>query len=361
MNVIPVEKLTVRQLVEDYQDDGEGGVTGYGGRLDIRPAYQREFVYKDKQRDAVIRSIQHDFPLNVMYWADNGNDRYEVIDGQQRTISVAQYVNSEFSVDDLYFHNLPSDKAEKILNYTLMVYACTGTESEKLDWFRTVNIAGERLTNQELLNAVYSGPWVSDAKRYFSRTSGPAYGLAENYMKGTPIRQHYLEAVIKWISGGKIEDYMGKHQHDTNAIPLWEYFKTVISWVEARFVTRPRLMRGVDWGLLYNAHKDTPLDREAIEAQVQVLIDDEEVTRQQGIFEYILTGDEHHLNIRTFSKQIKQRVYEQQGGKCAESGEKFPLSEMEADHIKPWREGGKTIESNCQVLHKKYNRRKGAR
>ena len=358
---VKFRSVTVQELVQDYGDNGQDGVVGYSGKLDIRPPYQREFVYKDKQREAVIRSINQDFPLNVMYWADNGEDKYEVIDGQQRTISIGQYVNSDFSVDGLYFHNLPGDKTDQILNYELTVYICTGTESEKLDWFRTVNIAGERLTNQELLNAVYSGSWVSDAKRYFSKTGGPAYGLGSNHVKGNPIRQDYLETVINWISGGEIEDYMGRHQHDNNAEPLWEYFKTVIVWVESCFKTRPRLMRGVDWGRLYNEYKDTPIDRAAVEQEIQRLIDDEDVTKQQGIFEYIFTGDERHLNIRAFPKAVKQRVYERQGGRCAECGEVFPISEMEADHIKPWREGGKTEESNCQMLHKKYNRRKGAK
>ena len=189
-------------------------------KVDIRPPYQREFVYKDKQREAEIRSINQDFPLNVMYWADNGDDKFEVIDGQQRTISIGQYVNRVFSVDKLYFHNLPLDKQDHILDYELMVYVSTGTESEKLDWFGTVNIAGERLTNQELLNAVYTGRWPADAKRYFSCTNGPAYGLGSDYINGNPIRQDFLETVLKWISEGNTEDYMGRHQHDASAEPL---------------------------------------------------------------------------------------------------------------------------------------------
>ena len=358
---VKFRRVTVHELVEGYSDNREGGVVGYDGKLDVRPPYQREFVYKDKQREAVIRSVNQDFPLNVMYWADNGDDKYEVIDGQQRTISVAQYVNSDFSVDGLYFHNLPSDKADQILNYELMVYVCTGMESEKLDWFRTVNIAGEKLTNQELLNAVYTGSWLADAKRYFSRTGGPAYGLGKDHMKGKPIRQEYLESVLKWISDNEIEDYIGKHQDDKNAEPLWEYFKAVIVWAKSCFKTRPSLMKGLDWGRFYNDHNDTPINFDVTEKRIQELIEDEEVTNNRGIYEYILTGDERYLNIRAFSKAIKQLVYERQGGKCAESGEAFPLSEMDADHITPWSKGGKTEESNCQLLHKKYNRRKGAK
>ena len=202
--------LTVRELVEDYEDDGEDGVTGYGGKLDIRPPFQREFIYKDKERNAVIDSILKGFPLNVMYWSDRENGEFEIIDGQQRTISVAQYVDGDFSIEGKYFHNLPSDKQELILDYKLMVYVCTGTDSEKLEWFKTINIAGKELTNQELRNAVYAGTWLSDAKRYFSRNGCAAYQIGNDYVKGRPNRQEYLETAIKWISGDSIEDYMGK-------------------------------------------------------------------------------------------------------------------------------------------------------
>ena len=197
---IRLRRVTVRELVADYRDDGEGGVFGYGGKLDIRPPFQREFIYKDKQRDAVIDSILKGFPLNVMYWADREDGTFEIIDGQQRTISIAQYVDGDFSLDRRYFHNLPSDTAERILGYELMVYVCTGTDSEKLEWFKTINIAGERLTNQELRNAVYSGPWVTDAKRYFSRTGGAAYQIGGDHLRGKAIRQEYLETAIKWAS-----------------------------------------------------------------------------------------------------------------------------------------------------------------
>ena len=212
--------LTVRELVKDYKDDGEGGVTGYGGKLDIRPPFQREFVYNDKERNAVIDSIMKVFPLNVMYWADREDGTFEIIDGQQRTISIAQYIDGIFSIESKYSHNLPSDKEELILNYKLMVYVCSGTDSEKLEWFKTINIAGKVLTPQELRNAVYAGTWLSDAKRYFSRTSCAAYKIGNAYVTGSPIRQEYLETVIKWVSEDSIEDYMGTHQHDKDASPL---------------------------------------------------------------------------------------------------------------------------------------------
>ncbi len=354
--------LTVRELVEDYIDDGEGGVTGYGGKLDIRPPFQREFIYKDKERNAVIDSILKGFPLNVMYWADREDGTFEIIDGQQRTISVAQYVDGDFSFNKQYFHNLPSDKQELIYDYKLMVYVCTGKDSEKLEWFETINIAGQKLTPQELRNAVYAGTWVSDAKRYFSRRGCAAYGIGSDYVNGSPIRQEYLETAIKWISEGSIEDYMGKHQHDEDAEPLWEYFQSVIDWVESTFTkTRSKFMKGVDWGSLHKDYGDADLDVDEIEEETARLILDDDVTKKAGIYPYILTGEEKHLNIRAFSPGMKQKVYETQSGICVMCDEEFTIKEMEADHITPWSEGGKTNEDNCQMLCKKCNREKSTR
>ena len=354
--------LTVRDIVKGYEDDNEGGVTGYGGKLDIRPPFQREFIYKDKERDAVIDSILKGFPLNVMYWADREDGTFEIIDGQQRTISIAQYVDGDFSFNGQYFHNLPSDKKDLILNYELMVYVCTGTDSEKLEWFKTINIAGQKLTNQELRNAVYAGTWLSDAKRYFSWAGCAAYQIGNAYVDGSAIRQEYLETAIKWISKDSIEDYMGKHQHDENALPLWEYFQSVIDWVESTFTnTRPKMMRGVDWGSLHNDFGDADLDADEIEQETARLILDDDVTQKKGIYPYILTRREKHLNIRAFSEGMKQKVYEKQSGFCVICDDKFTIKEMEADHITPWSEDGKTREDNCQMLCKTCNREKSAR
>ena len=255
---IELRHIAVGELVEGYRDDSEGGVVGYDGNLDIRPPFQREFVYNDKQRNAVIDTINNGFPLNMMYWADRGDGSYEIIDGQQRTISAAQYVNGDFSHDGLYFHNLTADKQAHILSYELMVYVCSGTDSEKLDWFKIVNIAGEQLMNQELRNAVYAGSWVTDAKRYFSRNGCVASRLASRYVQGRPIRQDYLETAIRWASQDSIEDYMGRHQHDPDAEPLWEHFKAVIRWVQATFVEYRPAMKSVnrEWGPLYDDYKD---------------------------------------------------------------------------------------------------------
>lgn len=354
--------LTVRELVEDYIDAGEAGVTGYGGKLDIRPPFQREFIYNDKERNAVIDSILKGFPLNVMYWSDRENGEYEIIDGQQRTISMAQYVDGDFSFNNQYFHNLASDKQALILNYKLMIYVCSGTDSEKLEWFKTINIAGKKLTNQELRNAVYAGTWVSDAKRYFSRSGCVAYKIGNAYINGSPIRQEYLETAVKWISRDSIEDYMGTHQHDENALPLWEHFQSVIDWVASTFTnTRPKMMRGVDWGSLYNDFRDTDLDADKIEQETARLILDDDVQRKAGIYPYILTREEKHLNIRAFSAGMKQKVYEKQAGICVRCDGEFTIKEMEADHITPWSAGGKTCEENCQMLCKRCNREKSAR
>lgn len=190
---IELKEILVKDLTKEYQDNDEDGVVGYSNKLDIRPPYQREFIYKDKQRNAVIDTIKKKFPLNTIYWAVREDGNFEVIDGQQRIISICQYVNGDFSIDGLAFHNLTKDKQDSILNYPLSVYFCSGSDSEKLEWFETINIAGEKLTNQELRNAVYSGSWVTDAKRYFSKRNCAAYNLASEYLNGSPIRQDYLE------------------------------------------------------------------------------------------------------------------------------------------------------------------------
>ena len=358
---INLKEVTVRELTEDYEDKNEAGVLGYDGRLDIRPPYQREFIYKDKQRDAVIDSITNEFPLNVMYWAMREDGSYEVIDGQQRTISVCQYVEGDFAFNGRYFHNLKNDEQEQILNYKLMVYLCSGTDSERLEWFKIINIAGEKLSDQELRNAVYAGSWVTDAKRYFSKTGCPAYGLGGDYLTGTAIRQDYLETTIKWISEGDIQGYMAKHQHKPNANDLWLYFQSVIAWVGATFPTYRNDMKGIDWGTLYNAFKDKELDSRKLEVKISKLMEDEDVTKKKGIYSYVLDGKEKHLSIRAFTKNQKRETYEKQKGVCPVCNEHFEIDEMEGDHITPWHEGGKTAPENCQMLCKDDNRRKSGK
>jgi len=364
---IELKEITVRELTNGYEDNEESGVIGFDGKLDIRPPYQREFIYKDKQRDAVIDTIFKNFPLNVMYWAVKDDGSFEVIDGQQRTISICEFVEGNFSViigtfdKPRTFHNLQDDEQEKILNYKLMVYQCTGTDSEKLEWFKTINIAGEKLTDQELRNAVYSGSWVSDAKRYFSKSGCPAYGIGSDYLTGSPIRQEYLETAIKWISENKIESYMAQHQHYQNANELWLYFKGVINWIEVTFPKYRKEMKGIVWGILYNEFKDNEFDTEKLEKEISDLMQDEDVTNKKGIYSYVLTRKEKLLNIRAFSDNQKREAYEKQKGICVICKEHFELSQMEADHITPWHEGGKTNEENCQMLCKECNRRKSGK
>lgn len=358
---IELKEITVRELVNGYQDKADAGVVGFGGKLDIRPPYQREFIYKDKQRDAVINTIQNEFPLNVMYWAVRDDGNFEVIDGQQRTISVCQYVKGDFAFFMKYFHNLQNDEQEQILNYKLMIYICSGTDSEKLDWFKIINIAGEKLTDQELRNAVYAGPWVSEAKRYFSKPGCAASHIGSDYINGSPIRQEYLETAINWISKGNIEVYMSNHQHEPNANELWLYFQSVINWVKTTFPNYRREMKGVDWGTLYNEFKDKKIDSKAVEELISKLMEDEDVDNKKGIYSYVLTGKEKYLNIRAFSPKQKREAYERQKGICTVCKEHFDIDEMEADHITPWHEGGKTIAENCQMLCKEDNRRKSGK
>lgn len=368
---IELKEITIRDLVSEYADNEENGVIGYGGKLDIRPPYQREFVYKDKQREAVIDTVMKGFPLNVMYWAMKEDGTYEVIDGQQRTISISQYINSDFAYMMRYFHNLQTDEQEQILDYKLMVYFCSGNDSEKLEWFKTINIAGEELTNQELRNAVYSGSWVSEAKKYFSKNNCAAYGIASQYMSGTVNRQDYLETAIDWIAKRDkttIENYMAKHQNDSNASEVWLYFKSVIDWVSVLFPKYRKEMKGIEWGILYNEYKDDKsLDPNTLEAKIVELMQDEDVTSKKGVYEYLLSGREKHLNIRTFTDKQKREAYERQKGICPvceknnEEKVHYELYEMEADHITPWHEGGKTEPNNCQMLCKFHNRMKSGK
>lgn len=359
---IELAEMTIRDVVEGYEDRDEEGVVGYGGKLNIRPKYQREFVYADKQRDEVIHTIMQGFPLNTMYWVKTDQGDYELLDGQQRTISFCRYFTNQFSFEEKFFHNLTKDKQEAFLDYPLFVYVCEGTDSERLDWFRVINIAGEKLTDQELRNAVYTGAWLTDAKKHFSKTNCLAYKVGKDYMKGSPIRQDYLETAIRWRAAQEgeptVERYMAKHQGDENASQLWIYYQRVIQWVEQVFPNYRNVMKGIDWGFLYNDHKDDPLDPVKLEKRIQALMIDEDVTRKSGIYGYLLGGEERLLSIRSFTANQKREAYERQDGVCPACGGHFDFDEMEGDHITPWHDGGKTTADNCQMLCKDCNRRK---
>jgi 5-methylcytosine-specific restriction endonuclease McrA len=296
-----------------------------------------------------------------MYWAKNEDGTYELLDGQQRTVSICRYLNGDYSIDNQYFHSLPADIKEKIEEYELHIYVVEGEPSEKLEWFRIVNIAGEPLYDQELLNAQYTGQWLADAKRLFSKTGCPAYQIGSDYLSGSTIRQDYLETALRWISNGDIEEYMSAHHHVPNASELWEHFQAIVNWVEATFPVYRREMKGLDWGRLYSNHKDDKVDPAKTERLISELYADEEVKKKSGIYEYVLTKDERHLNLRSFTPSQKATLYEQQAGVCPMCEEQFEIAQMHADHITPWSEGGKTEIENGQMLCADCNRRKSNR
>ena len=362
---IELHNIKVGEVVKDFIDDPELGCRGYGGRLNIRPPFQREFVYNEKQREEVIRTVKQGFPLNVMYWLRSGDGNFEMLDGQQRTISLCQYVNNSFSLDHVSFQTLPEDEQKKILDYKLMIYICEGEDSEKLKWFEIINVAGEKLTRQEALNAIYACTWLTDAKKFFSKPGCPAQARYEKYLNGKPKRQEFLATALRWIAARDglkdAKDYMDlqKRNHTPDASELWEYFEAVFSWVKATFPNQRREMKGLDWGLFYNEYSKESYDAAELEKKISRLIKDREVTNKRGIYQYLLSGKEKYLSLRQFDDDLKAETYERQGGLCAICGEHFELEEMEGDHIKPWSEGGKTTAANCQMLCKACNRAKG--
>lgn len=350
---IELNEITIEAVTKGFKDSAENGVVGYDGKLNIRPAFQREFVYSGKQRDEVINTVRNGFPLNVMYWVKSDDGNYELLDGQQRTLSICQYVNGDFSINSKYFHNLTQTEKDQILNYKLMIYICEGNDKEKLDWFKIINIAGEELTDQELRNAIYTGPFISDAKRYFSKTGCAAYQIAGDYLSGTAIRQDYLETAIEWLATKEdksIDDYIAEHQHDPNANALWLYFQQVISWVKVVFPAYRKEMKGLPWGIFFNKYGQNSYDSNELEARIKVLMEDEEVTSNKGIYEYLLSGSEKTLNLRAFPDKIKRAVYEKQKGLCAGCNKPFPIERMQGDHIVAWSNGGTTVIENCQML-----------
>ena len=371
---IELHEIRVRELCAGYNDLSiqEEGIVGYGGRLNIRPKYQREFVYDEKKRNAVMDTVWQNFPLNVMYWVKtDGADgiEYELLDGQQRTISICSFIAGEYMMhfgnDLLGFNNMTPEQQNRILDYKLQVYICEGTDEEKLKWFQTINIAGEKLTDQEIRNAIYSGSWVTQAKRRFSKSGCVAYKIGSDYMSGSPIRQDYFEKALKWIGDAQrltIEQYMAQHQHDTDADQIWQYYQDVIHWVEKLFGRKyKKEMKGVEWGLLYNQYRDTTLTATSIGLEVAYLMQDSDVQKKSGIFHYIFDHDIRHLGIRAFDDNTKREVYERQAGICPICGKHFEIEQMEADHITPWSQGGHTTPDNCQMLCRDCNRRKSSK
>ena len=374
MMTIKQIEVTVGEITRGYVNNDEQGVRGYNGLLDIRPPYQREFIYSEKEQQAVITTVLRGYPLNVMYWVKRSDDAecpYEVMDGQQRTLSLCEYVDGKYSYDFKNFFNQPEDVQRRILDYKLTIYVCEGDASEKLEWFKTINIAGKPLNEQEINNAIYAGPFVSDAKRHFSKSNCGAYRLGKDLVNGTPIRQDYLKLALQWMADhetrqGKRQTllgYMAQHQHAPNANHLWPYFQTVLNWAITNFDMKKfkKIMKGLDWAELYDKFGNEALDTATLGKRISELIRDREVERKTGIIPYVLTGDEHYLDLRSFPDDIKLAVWEQQNHICKNCGKEFDFEFMEGDHITPWREGGRTVIENCQMLCRECNRRKGAK
>lgn len=371
MMTIKQMEVTVGEITKGYTNNDEQGVRGYDGRLDIRPAYQREFIYDDKEQQAVITTVLHGYPLNVMYWVKRSADAncpYEVMDGQQRTLSLCEYVAGKFSHNFKNFFNQPADIQQRILNYPLTIYVCEGEASEKLEWFKTINIAGKPLNEQEINNAIYAGPFVTDAKRHFSKSNCGVWRLAKNLVNGKTIRQDFLKQALQWMADHETREghpktavgYMAIHQHDPNANNLWSYFQNVVNWATTNFdQTKFRqIMKGLDWASYYDDFGKETLDSAALSKRISALLRDGEIQRPQGIIPYVLTGDEQKLDLRTFPEDIKLAVYERQGHRCEHCGKTFDYEFMEADHIMPWAKGGRTVLENCQMLCAECNRRK---
>lgn len=374
MLTIEEKKVTVGEIVKGYINNDDQGIRGYNGLLDIRPPYQREFIYNEQEQQAVITTVLNGYPLNIMYWVKRNEDAecpYEVMDGQQRTLSLCEYVAGKFAYDYMNFFNLPADVQKKILNYELTIYVCEGEESEKLEWFKNINIAGKPLNEQEIRNAVYAGPFVSDAKRYFSKTNCAAYRLGKDLVNGSPIRQDFFKKALEWMADhetrkGKPQSavgYMSVHQHDLNAMPIWTYFQTVLRWAMDTFNMKKfkKIMKGLDWACFYDEYHEKALDIRAIEIQISELMGDDEIQKPQGIIPYVLTGSERYLDLRVFSDKIKLAVWEKQNHKCAICGKELDYEFMEGDHIIPWCDGGRTTIENCQMLCRNCNRTKGGR
>ena len=353
--------VTIRELVDGYVDNAEEGIYGYHGKLNIRPPYQRELVYAQAQQEDVIKSVRNGFPLNVMYFMENEDGTYELLDGQQRTLSICRYVDNQYSVNydgsPKVFHNLGKEIQDEILDYKIHVYFCKGTDEERKKWFQIINFKGEALTRQELLNAIYSGPWVTDAKRYFSKTGCAAFKIGSEYMSNkSAIRQEIFEMVLKWIADAEdvdYEEYMAQHEACESAKPLWEYYQDVIEWIESVFGCPDNyrsIMKKVDWGPLYNKYHENSYDTATMEKKISKILSMNDISKEQGIYEFVFDGDIRHLNLRKFDDLTKRRAYKQQKGICPLCKKHFEYDEMQGDHWIPWSKGGATVPENCKML-----------
>lgn len=378
--------ITVKDICNGFvYNELEGrGLFGLSGKLTIQPEYQRNYIYADGKKDvAVIESILKGYPLGLIYF-NKINDRLEVLDGQQRITSLGRYVTNKFAVKDengmeQYFSGIASDKQAKIQETKLLIYECEGEESEIKDWFRTINIAGVPLNSQELLNAVYSGPFVTLGKTEFSNSRNSNIQKWSAYISGSVNRQEFLECALDWVSKGNIGDYMSRHRFDVNITELKTYFKTVIEWISSVFKDVESEMRGLEWGRLYEQYHNQPYNSQTVSEEVKKLYADPYIKNRKGIFEYILGGsvDTKLIDVRVFDEATKKSVYSRQTSEAETKSESncplcaighdankskiWKLAEMDADHIAAWSKGGATDIKNCQMLCKTHNRAKGNR
>jgi hypothetical protein len=379
--------ITIRDIVDGFiYNELEGkGLFGLSGKLTIQPEYQRSYIYNDGKKDvAVIDSVLKGYPIGVLYFNKAADDKFEVLDGQQRITSIGRFVNGKFAVKDnnsneQYYSGMAEVQREKIMNTPLLIYICEGEEPEIKDWFRTINIAGVELTMQEILNAVYSGPFVTAAKEEFSNSQNSNIQKWGAYIAGDVKRQAYLERALSWVSHGAIDNYMSKHRYDRDVNDLKAHFNTVIEWISRVFIDVESGMKGLDWGRLYETYHEKAYDPTAVSAEVHDLLGDYEVYDKRGVFEYILGGsvDTKLLNVRVFDEPTKKIVYIKQTdaaetksesncplcamGHDANKDKVWSLLDMDADHVTAWSKGGATSVENCQMLCKTHNRAKGNR
>jgi hypothetical protein len=387
MKTILRTDITVKAICDGFvYNELEGkGLFGLSGKLTIQPEYQRNYIYADGKRDvAVIESILKGYPLGLIYFNTVSPDKFEVLDGQQRITSFGRFVANKFAIKDengmeQYFSGIAKDKQEKILNTKLLIYECEGTESEIKEWFKTINIAGVPLNPQELLNAVYSGPFVTLGKEEFSNSQNANIQKWSAYVSGSANRQEFLETALDWVSKGEIGDYMSRHRLDTNITELKNYFNSVVDWASTAFIDVESEMRGLEWGRLYETYRKNPYSPKKVSEQVKTLYADPYIKNRKGIFEFILGGstDTKLLEVRVFDEATKKSVYAKQTveaekksnsncplcalGHDSNKTKIWKLAEMDADHVTAWSKGGVTDNKNCQMLCKTHNRAKGNR
>lgn len=387
MKTILKTNITVKDICDGFMyNELEGkGLFGLSGKLTIQPEYQRNYIYASdggKREMAVIESILKDYPIGLIYFNKVSENNLEVLDGQQRITSIGRFVTEKFAIKDengmeQYFGGMAKDKKSKILETKLLIYECEGTESEIKEWFKTINIAGVPLNNQELLNAVYSGEFVTLGKEEFSNSQNSNIQKWSAYISGSANRQEFLECALNWVSKGNIGDYMSRHRFDKNINELKKYFNSVIDWVSSVFTDVESEMRGLDWGRLYEEYHKKSYNPAKVSADVQKLYADSYVKNRKGIFEYILGGsvDTKLLEVRVFDDATKKSVYKEQTIKAEKKKESncplcalghdankekiWSLSDMDADHVTAWSKGGATSIKNCQMLCKSHNRAKG--